>query len=50
MSNIIYMGIIKTAPFYLKIAEAFYAITMSRNFPHPGLSTILNPNRGDIPS
>ena len=34
-------GRLATAPFTLDIAEPFYAITVPRNFPHPGLAKLL---------
>ncbi len=34
-------GRLATAPFTLDIAEPFYAITVPRNFPHPGLAQLL---------
>ncbi|WP_150526193.1 LysR family transcriptional regulator [Roseibium sediminis] len=35
-------GLIATAPFDLKIFEAFYAVTVERAFPHPVLGALLN--------
>ena len=34
-------GLIETAPFGLDIVETFYAITVTRNFPHPELDGLL---------
>lgn len=34
-------GLIETAPFVLDIVETFYAITVTRNFPHPELEVLL---------
>ncbi len=35
-------GALKTAPFETGIVEAFYAITVARNFPHPALEGLLS--------
>lgn len=35
-------GRLATAPFTLDIAEPFYAVTVPRSFPHPGLATLLD--------
>ena len=35
-------GLIATAPFELDIVEAFYAITVTRNFPHPLLDGLVS--------
>lgn len=44
-------GMVATAPFDLDIAESFYAVTVDRNFPHPGLEKLLgaslSPARAD---
>ncbi|QGX97025.1 LysR family transcriptional regulator [Roseovarius faecimaris] len=39
-------GRVATAPFELGIVEPFYAVTLPRQFPHPGLAELLNPQPG----
>ena len=41
MTDEISSGVLCTAPFDLRIEEAFYAITVARNFPHPVLADLL---------
>ena len=36
-------GALQSAPFDLQISEAFYAVTVRRNFPHPGLDKLIAP-------
>lgn len=41
MADEIRSGLLQAAPFDLKIAESFFAITVARNFPHPLLGELL---------
>ena len=38
-------GRLATAPFALDIVEPFYAVTISRRFPHPALAALIEPPR-----
>ena len=38
-------GRLASAPFALDIVEPFYAVTISRRFPHPALAALIEPPR-----
>ncbi|MEP4343550.1 MAG: LysR family transcriptional regulator [Lentilitoribacter sp.] len=48
LADEIAMGMLDTAPFDLDIVESFYAVTITRNFPHPKLSDLIGSNTKSV--
>ena len=42
LANEIGAGLLTTAPYDLGLKEPFYAVTVPRRFPHPGLAALLS--------